>query len=182
MQRFAAVWHASPQKLVGALFALLLAATMAVGSGANFNSTSANPGNVVTAGNLMHLNGKSGLPVLTVNRLRPGQSSSGTVTITNTGDIDGVFTIAKSVSVDSTAPANPFAAKLNLKVEDTTDSTTLYDGPLSAMGTVAAGTLNAAEAHVYTFTVTFPSGTPAQDNPFKGATLTAAFDWEAVNN
>ena len=52
MQRFAAVWHASPQKMVGILFALLLAAMMAVGSGANFNSTSANPGNVVTAGNL----------------------------------------------------------------------------------------------------------------------------------
>ena len=26
MQRFAAVWHASPQKMVGLLFALLLAA------------------------------------------------------------------------------------------------------------------------------------------------------------
>jgi spore coat-associated protein N len=182
MQRFAAVWHASPQKLVGALFALLLAATMAVGSGANFNSTSANPGNVVTAGNLMHVNGKAGTPVMTVSKIRPGQSQSGTVTISNTGDIDGVFTIAKSVSVDSTAPANPFAAKLNLKVEDTTAGSTLYDGALSAMGTLAAGTLAPAETHTYTFTVTFPSGTPAQDNPFKGAALTAAFDWEAVNN
>ena len=56
MQRFAPVWHASPQKMVGVLFALLLAAMMAVGSGANFNSTSANPGNVVTAGNLKHTN------------------------------------------------------------------------------------------------------------------------------
>jgi hypothetical protein len=155
---------------------------MAVGSGANFNSTSANPGNVVTAGNLMHTNSKAGSPIMTVDKIRPGQSQSGTVTVSNTGDIDGVFTIAKSVSVDSTAPANPFAAKLNLKVEDTTDGATLYDGPLSAMGTLAAGTLAPAEAHVYTFTVTFPSGTPAQDNPFKGAALTAAFAWEAVNN
>jgi spore coat-associated protein N len=182
MQRFAAVWHASPLKMVGALFALLLAATMAVGSGANFNSTSANPGNVVTAGNLIHVNGKAGLPVMTVNRIRPGQSQSGTVTIANTGDIDGVFTLAKSVSVDSTAPANPFADKLRLKVEDTTAGSTLYDGALSAMGTLAAGTLAPAATHTYTFTVTFPSGTPAQDNPFKGASLTAAFDWEAVNN
>src|SRR5688572_12785 len=104
MQRFAAVWHASPQKLVGALFALLLAATMAVGSGANFNSTSANPGNVVTAGNLAHDNSKAGAAVLTADKLRPGQSQSGTVTITNTGDIDGVFSIAKTVVTDSTAP------------------------------------------------------------------------------
>lgn len=182
MQRFAAVWHASPQKLVGALFALLLAATMAVGSGANFNSTSANPGNVVTAGNLVHVNGKDGAALLTVDKLRPGQSDSGTVTISNTGDIDGVFSIAKTVVTDSTAPGNPFAAKLRLKVEDTTAGSTLYDGALSAMGTLAAGTLAPAAAHSYKFTVTFPSGTPAQDNPFKGASLAVDFAWEAVNN
>jgi spore coat-associated protein N len=182
MQRIAAVWHASPAKLVGALFALLLAATMAVGSGANFNSTSANPGNVVTAGNLVHVNGKDGDPILTVDKLRPGQSDNGTVTISNTGDIDGVFSIAKSVVTDSTAPGNPFAGKLRLKVEDTTAGSTLYDGVLSSMGTLAAGTLAPGATHTYKFTVSFPSGTPAQDNPFKGASLEVAFDWEAVNN
>ena len=42
MQRFAAVWHASPQKMVGVLFALLLAAMMAVGSGAAWTSININ--------------------------------------------------------------------------------------------------------------------------------------------
>ena len=76
MQRFAAVWHASPQKMVGVLFALLLAAMMAVGSGANFNSTSANPGNVVTAGNLSHINSKDTAALLTVTKIKPGESRS----------------------------------------------------------------------------------------------------------
>ena len=184
MQRFAAVWHASPQKLVGVLFALLLAAMMAVGSGANFNSTSANPGNVVTAGNLMHTNGKNGNPVLTVSKLRPGQSDFGTVSITNTGDVDGVFSVAKTVVTDSTAPGNPFASKLRLKVEDVTAcGAPLYDGALSAMGVTAANTITPGAAHTYKFTVTCPDGGPnGADNVYKGASVEANFDWEAVNN
>src|SRR5215208_4524267 len=132
MQRFAAVWHASPQKLVGALFALLLAATMAVGSGANFNSTSANAGNVVTAGNLLHTNGTAGA-ILTVDKLKPSESRSSTVDITNTGDINGVFTISKSNLTDSSA-VNPFSAKVDLKVEDlTAGGPPLYNAKLGSM-------------------------------------------------
>ena len=122
MQRFAAVWHASPQKMVGVLFALLLAAMMAVGSGANFNTTSANPGNIVTAGNLAHTNSKDGNPILVVDKLKPGESRSGTVQITNTGDIDGIFSVARTILTDTTGaltPSNPFAAHLNLKIVDT---------------------------------------------------------------
>jgi hypothetical protein len=185
MQRFAAVWHASPQRMVGILFALLLAAMMAVGSGANFNSTSANPGNVVTAGNLMHTNGSSGNPFLTVSKLRPGQSDSGTVSITNTGDVDGVFSVAKTVTADSTAPGSPFASKLRLKIEDTTaGGAALYDGVLGAMGTVAANTIVPGAAHTYKFTVTFPDagGANGSDNAYKGASVSVDFDWEAVNN
>jgi hypothetical protein len=50
MQRAAVLWRASPGRLVAALFALMLA----VGPGANFNSTSSNVGNVVTAGIIDH--------------------------------------------------------------------------------------------------------------------------------
>src|SRR5436305_7105037 len=122
MKRIAAVWHASPQKLVGVLFVLLLAATMAVGSGANFNSTSANPGNMITAGTLSHDNSKPGAALLTVTKLRPGQTdSTGTVTLTNTGDVDGVFSLSKTVVSDSlSSTTTPFASKLRLKVEDLT--------------------------------------------------------------
>src|SRR5215210_6643474 len=107
MQRFAAVWHASPQKMVGVLFALLLAAMMAVGSGANFNSTSVNPGNVVTPGNLMHDNKKDGSAVLTADKIKPGESKTGTVDIENTGDIDGVFSIARTITEDTTGALTP---------------------------------------------------------------------------
>jgi hypothetical protein len=190
MQRFAAIWHASPAKLVGALFALLLAVTMAVGSGANFNSTSANPGNVVTAGNLAHSNSKAGSAILSVTRLRPGQSSSGTVDIANTGDIDGVFTLAKSNLVDT--PASPaFSSKLDLVVDDLGDPAASpapapvqkYSGKLGAMGTIALGTYAPGDTHRYRFTVTFPDGgANGADNAYKGASTSVRYDWESVNN
>ena len=39
MKRVSALWQASPRKVVGALFILMLAAMMAVASGASFTST-----------------------------------------------------------------------------------------------------------------------------------------------
>ena len=186
MQRFAAVWHASPQKMVGILFALLLAAMMAVGSGANFNSTSANPGNVVTAGNLSHINHKDGLALLTVDKIKPGETQTGTVTIENDGDIDGVFTVAKAIVSDSNATAGKpaFADKLRLTITDTTTGDVVYnDGVLSAMGPRAAGTIAPGQTHSYTFAVRFPDGGPnGADNVYKKASVEVDFNWEAVNN
>ena len=126
MQRFAAVWHASPQKMVGVLFALLLAAMMAVGSGANFNSTSANPGNVVTAGNLKHTNTGA---LANIDKIKPGETRAlGTVTISNTGDIDGILSARQRGHgrLDRRrAPQQPFADKLRLRVVDQATSATV---------------------------------------------------------
>ena len=182
MQRFAAVWHASPQKMVGVLFALLLAAMMAVGSGANFNSTSANPGNVVTAGDLDHTNTGA---LLTVDKIKPGETrSAGSVTIENIGDIDGVFTVAKTVVADSSAAGgNPFADKLELTITDTFDGSTVYSGPISAMGAEDANTIAPGDTHTYDFEVHFPDGGPnGADNAYKAASVTVDYAWEAVNN
>ena len=180
MQRFAAVWHASPQKMVGVLFALLLAAMMAVGSGANFNSTSANPGNVVTAGNLKHTNTGA---LLTVDKIKPGETKpAGSVTIENTGDIDGVFTVDKTVVSDSTAAGgNPFADRLEVTIKS--GATTVYSGPLNAMSAETAGTIAPGATKTYDFSVKFlDGGTDGADNVYKGASVKVDYDWEAVNN
>ena len=188
MRRFYATIKSSPRKALSTLGALTLATAVIIGSGANFNSTSANPGNTVTAGNLTHSNSKDGSAILTVVKLRPGQSSNGTVDITNTGDIDGVFTLNKSNLVDT--PASPaFSAKLDLLVEDCgapgpcTSPVTKYSGKLGAMGTVALGTFAAAEAHRYRFTVTFPDGgAGGADNVYKSASTSVQYDWESISN
>ena len=76
MQRVSALWQASPQKLVGALLVLMLAAMMAVASGASFTSTSANVGNIVTAGTLSTAtHGNPDHTILNVVNLMPGKSA-----------------------------------------------------------------------------------------------------------
>ena len=84
MQRVSALWQASPRKLVGALFVLMLASMMAAASGASFTSTSANVGNVVTAGTLEHDNTtpNSDHTILKVDNLMPDDSATGSVTLT----------------------------------------------------------------------------------------------------
>jgi spore coat-associated protein N len=190
MRRITALWHDSPLKLVSALFVLSLAAMMAVASGASFTSTTANAGNLVTAGNLTQTNSKAPGAILTVAGLRPGQSDSGTVDITNTGDAAGAFTLTKA-GLSSSDAVNPLSAKLDLVIEDLGGPAApgapvvRYSGKLGSMGVVALSTYAAGEAHRYRFTVTFPDGGPpggptTGDNAYKGDSVTVDYNWDAI--
>jgi spore coat-associated protein N len=185
MQRVSALWQASPRKVVGALCVLMLASMMAVASGASFTSQSANAGNVVAAGVMSIDNSKAGAAVLDVSKLVPGHSASGTVTIKNTGDADGVFTLSESNVADSDS-TNPLSAKVDLVVTDTSTGDTVYSGKLGAMPARAAGTIAKGTSHAYDFTVTFPDGgTPADassgDNVYQNGSATVDFAWESVS-
>jgi spore coat-associated protein N len=185
MNRVSALWQASPRKVVGALFVLMLAAMMAVASGASFTSTSANAGNIVAAGVMSHSNSKNGGAILDVSGLVPGHSDSGTVTLTNTGDADGVFTLTKSNVVNSDG-TNPLSAKLDLVITDSAGNT-VYSGKLGAMGARPAGTIAEGASETYTFTVSFPDGgKPADatsgDNAYQNDNVTVDYAWESVSN
>ena len=189
MSRISFLRHNSPRKLMVAMGMLLAAAAVAVGSGADFNSTSANPSNVLSAGNIAQSNSKGGAAILTASLPKPGATTTGTVDIKNTGDIAGTFTLAKSNVVDT--PATPaFSAKLKLDIDDMGDpactvacpaAINKYSGTVGAMGTIALGSFAAAEAHQYRFTVTFPNGTPATDNVYKSAAMSVQYDWTSVS-
>ena len=192
MQRITALWHESPLKIVSALFVLSLAAMMAVASGASFTSTSANAGNIVTAGNMTHSNSRAPGTILNVSALKPGESQSGTVDITNTGDVAGVFSLSKANVVDSDT-SNPLSSKLDLVVEDLgppsapTAPALEYGGELGAMGVIDLGTFAPAAGHRYKFTVTFPDGgTPSGpatgDNAYKGDNVRVDYNWESVSD
>jgi hypothetical protein len=71
MTRINSLWKTSPRKVLAAFGGLMAAAALAVGSGANFNSTSANPSNVFTAGT-------SGSALLSLTNAKPGATFSGT--------------------------------------------------------------------------------------------------------
>src|ERR1700684_558564 len=109
MTRFKALWRASPRKVLLAFGGLLIAAALAVGSGANFNSTSANPSNVFSAGTISQSNSKASAAVLTASNMVPGNTTTGTVNIQNTGNANGTFTLTHTAPVDN--PITPGLSK-----------------------------------------------------------------------
>ena len=165
---------------------LLVAASAVLGSGAVFTSTSANPANVFTAGNLHHTNSKAGAAILTASKMKPGDSVQGTVAIANDGDLAGTFSLTTS-NLSDTPGANggKLSDVLQLQIVDQTTSTTVYSGAIKSVGTISGGSYAAGASHTYQFTVTFPDGgTPGSattgDNAYKSSSMSIEFDWTEV--
>ena len=183
MKRVSALWQASPRKVVGALFILMLAAMMAVASGASFTSTTPNVGNVVAAGVMKIDTDKSGGAILDVHGLVPGHNDHGTVTLSNTGDAAGVLTLSKS-NVSNSGPA--LSSKLDLVITDNSDGSTVYSGKLGNMPASPAGTIAKGASKTYDFKVSFPdgglpAGPTSGDNAYQSASTSVDFAWDAVS-
>jgi spore coat-associated protein N len=190
MNRMKSLWKASPRKVLLAFGGLMVAAALAVGSGANFNSTSANPSNVFTAGTISHSNSKASAAILTASNIVPGNSQAGTVDIKNTGSASGTFTLTHTTPVDT--PASPgLSGKLTMTIVDQGDPAcvtacpafvTLYTGTIAAQpATIALGSFAPGATHRYQYTMLFPNGTPTTDNPYQGASTTVEYDWSSTS-
>src|SRR5580704_13756677 len=180
---------ASPRRFLIALGALLIASAVVVGSGASFNSTSANPGSLITTGSIVVTDSLAGQSILNLHAVAPGATRSGTVDITNGGNVSATFTLAEANLVN--VPASPaLSAKLTLLVKDLGDpsctvscppAVTVYTGTLGSMGTMPLGTFAAGATHRYSFSVTFPDGgSGGADNSYGGASTTVDFRWTAT--
>jgi hypothetical protein len=168
---------------------LVIATAVAVGTGANFNATSTNPGSLIRAGAIAVTDSLPGNSILTVSPMKPGASSSATVSIANSGNVSATLSLAKANLVD--VPASPqFSGKLTLVLQDLGDPTctttcpapvTMYSGPLGSMGTVNLGVFAAAVTHQYRFSVAFPDGgSGGADNAYGGASTTVDYKWTAT--
>lgn len=188
MSRMKALWTASPSKVMAGLVGVLAATGIAVGSGANFNSVSANPSNVFSAGTISQSNSKTGAAILTASNLTPGGTATGTVDIKNTGTVAGAFTLSQS-NVTNT-PASPgLSTKLTIAITDQGDPAALcasscpvvYSGTLAGMGTTTLGSFAAGQTHRYQFTVTFPDGgANGADNAYQGAQTSVDYNFQAT--
>ena len=172
-----------------ALGGLVAASAVAVGSGANFNATSANPRAFISSGTIVVTDSLAGQSIVSVNPLKPGGSTSGTVNIQNGGTAPAGFTLTKANLVNTpTSPA--LSSKLTLVVQDLGDPTcstscpaavTMYSGILGTMGTLTLGTFAAGAKHQYKFSVTFPDGgANGADNAYGGAITTVDYLWTAT--
>ena len=185
MKRFKVLFGQRRFQALITIAAIMLAASVVVASGANFTSTSANASNVFTAGNLSLSNSKDATYILHASLMKPGQTVTGSVTLTNNGDIPGAFSFTKTMGINVLGrTGGDFRTKLDLTIADGATATTIWTGKIGAaipapildLGTWAPGA-----THTYDFTVTFPDDGPGgADNAYKSASITVAFDWTAV--
>jgi hypothetical protein len=177
--------------ILATLAILVLAAAALAASSANFTATSANPGNMFTAGNLAidnsKGNGASESAILTAANMKPGDpATTGTVTVKNIGSVAGVFSLTKTMVAD----ADSLGSVLQLTIKE--GATTLYSGSLAGYlvttpansNTIGIGTWNANIGHTYDFSVSWPAthtGAPT-DTALMGKTCTYRFQWDAVSN
>jgi spore coat-associated protein N len=178
-----------------ALILLAVAVAVAAASFALFTSSSANPNNETSAGILSQSNSKDNAAILTATKMVPNDTRTGTVTIKNTGDVDGNFRLShqdlknynSGGAVTTTAPL--FSDVLELTVRDDTTSKTVYNGPIANLGTrTIDGTSGAgtpwkpSESHDFTFTVLFKStGSDTTDNTYQGTKTTVQYNWDATS-
>jgi hypothetical protein len=146
------------------------------------------PERAFVGGSFRQINSKEGSAVLMADGLKPGDSRTGTVRITNGGELPGDFTLTESKPADASGPnGGLLSQRLDLLVEDVTAAghpLTVYSGKLDSMGASALGKFAAGESRVYRFSVTLPDGgVPASDltgdNAYQGSSTSIEFDWTA---
>jgi hypothetical protein len=186
---------ARPRRTVAALATALAAAGVAIGSGADFTSRSANPSNTFTAGTLTSDNSRDGAALFSPSNLKPGGApQTGTVDIANDGSIGAAYTLTRdqltSTDTGESNPA-PFATQIDLVVTDCgafdgesapscgdADDDRVFDGTLAAMNAaVPLGDYSAGEKHRYVFAASLDLGA---GNEYQGDGSSARFVWDAV--
>jgi hypothetical protein len=177
------------RRLLGAFGSLLLAAALAVGSGANYQAASVNAGNLIQAGVVAVTSTSEGTALLRVTALAPGHSSTDTVQITNAGDLPAGLTLRAGALADT--PASPaLSGRATLKIDDLGDpacssscpgTTTVYDGALGGLAQASLGTWPAGAIHRFRFTVALADEGTGAENAYQGARTTLDLSWTAVS-
>jgi hypothetical protein len=162
------------KKVLLPLATAALAGALAVGSGADFTSTSGSTATTVTSGTLKQTSDKT--VIFNQGNLKPGDLVTGTVTITNTGSLRSIFTLSEG-SVSNTFSSGV----LTEKIEDVTGATpvSLYSGAFGGAKTtpMSLGTFAPGEARTYKVTVALAQ---TAGNTDQGKTASEAFTFDAT--
>jgi hypothetical protein len=139
---------------------------------------------MASSGTLELSNSLDGAAVLTARNMSPGSSASGTVAVSNTGSVDGTFSLSQANLADTPGPlGGRLSDRVELTVEEISNggstAQSVYTGVLSGLGSRGLGTLRAGQARSYRFTVDFPEG-GAVDNLFQSASLKVDYVWAAT--
>ena len=155
--------------LLGGVIALVVVFVILF-SNASFTESSRSEGNKLTAAQVGLTLSKPGAIVDAAN-IRPGQSRSGDIQVTNTGNRAQL-----SVKPTGFADTSPLAKALRLKITPQGQpGTVISNSPLAPAQRIQLGTQTTGQTSAWTFELTLPSPPPPG---LAGSSLNAAFDWE----
>jgi hypothetical protein len=125
-----------------------------------------------------------GQSIFAASGIAPGEATTGTVAIEDTGSEPVALTLRRGELVDEPGLGGGLlSSRLRLTVVDVTKPAaprTVYAGPLASMPERPAGTLADGEARTYEFIATLPEGgEPSFQNAVQGASTTVAYSWAA---
>ena len=173
------------RKILVPLATMAVAAAVVVGSGATWTSESKSSV-MVTSGNILHANSANGMTLTALN-LKPGDSQSGSLTISNTGSLAAQLKLSQATTP---APTNTFhstsgVSDLHLTITKTGEAAPVYNGNFGDFTTAkvwgsntqaaleAANDTNSDDA-TFTFTVSLA---PGADKSSQSSSATASFDF-----
>lgn len=190
MKRFKILFGQRRFQVLATMAVVLLAVSVVIASGANFTATSANPGNVFTAGTLT---ATSTGATMSVTGLKPDDAwvSAGSITVTNTGNLTGAFSMVAAVTGNTpgTGHTAHLSDALNIKIHDhaAAAGTDVYSGAVKSLpASFTLGNWTGGASHQYDISVQFPNGgTPGGadlgDNMYQGGSMTMSFTWNAAS-
>lgn len=165
-----------------ALLALAGAAAIALGAVGEDRSRG-EPLVTAAAGSFSLANSRDGMPVFTATGIAPGESAAGTVEIANEGEEAIDLTLSQRDLVDAPGSGGGvLSQRLGLRIEETTSTVPVYQGPLATMPPLALGRLAPGASRTFGFVATLPEGGApgaAAENAVQGASTSVTYTWMA---
>lgn len=128
----------------------------------------------------------AGGAILSTAGMRPGDSTTGEIMVTNVGDSAGDMALSATDLADATVHGGVLSRVLQLAVLDVTPGrapAVVYAGALAGLHVAALGAFEQGDAHRYRFTVTYPLGlAPGVDDSLQGASTRVSFVWTATGS
>ena len=173
-------------KRLAAVIAAALVVVVALAAGALARERPAEMERLAAASGALALtNSAAGAAIITAHGLMPGQATSGTLTLGNTGEAAGLLVLARTSIHDQ---PGPYGGRLS-DVAHAPDRgrerragkpREVFYGELGGLERVALDALAGGAQRTYRFTVEFPdTGPGGADNAYMGSSVRFDYQWRA---
>jgi hypothetical protein len=135
------------------------------------------------SGALALSNSAANKAIITAHGLMPGQATTGTITIGNTGEAAGLLSLARTAITDVPGPyGGKLSDVLTLQIDDVSGATPreVFYGEVGGLERIALETLPGGVKRIYRFTAFFPdTGPNGADNAVMGSSVRFDYEWRA---